>query len=198
LQAGAPDISADRGHERAAIGRFDHHALAEEHAHRKGPAIGYAAHCLDGGSAGEEGVPSLHDILLRVDRDCIYPLPDRHFAKVALDMHRSTDHAQAMANARPTSIRAIDDSSQPERADRSTAAPRSDVSLPPELGSAVGFQIRRATGVADALFSETFGEMEITAAQYAILMVVRHNPGCRTSTAGSLLGITPNNRTPAR
>lgn len=101
-----------------------------------------------------------------------------------------------MAKARPTSIRAIDDSSQPERADRSTASPRSDVSLPPELGSAVGFQIRRATGVADALFSETFGEMEITAAQYAILMVVRHNPGCRTSTAGSLLGITPNNLVP--
>jgi DNA-binding MarR family transcriptional regulator len=71
-----------------------------------------------------------------------------------------------------------------------------DVNLPPELTSAVGFQIRRASAVADALFGETFGETEISAAQYAILMVVFHNPGCRTSTAGSLLGITPNNLVP--
>jgi DNA-binding MarR family transcriptional regulator len=60
----------------------------------------------------------------------------------------------------------------------------------------VGFQIRRATGVADALFAETFRDMEINAAQYAILMVVRHNPGCQTSAAGSLVGISPNNFVP--
>jgi len=73
---------------------------------------------------------------------------------------------------------------------------RSDMTLPPELGEAVGFQVRRASAVADSLFTETFGDMEINAAQYAILMVVRRNPGCQTAAAGSMLGITPNNLVP--
>lgn len=111
-------------------------------------------------------------------------------------MRHSTDHAQGMSDTPPTGNHAPDDSVEAA----STAGPgtvqREHVDLPPELGNAVGFQIRRASAVADALFGETFGDMEINAAQYAILMVVRHNPGCRTSTAGSLLGITPNNLVP--
>ncbi|BAK67401.1 MarR family transcriptional regulator [Sphingobium sp. SYK-6] len=101
-----------------------------------------------------------------------------------------------MSGAKPTETRAVGNSQRPARASRLSAVHRGDVTLPAELSNAVGFQIRRATGVADALFAETFGDMEINAAQYAILMVVRHNPGCPTSAAGSLVGIAPNNFVP--
>jgi DNA-binding MarR family transcriptional regulator len=111
-------------------------------------------------------------------------------------MRGSTDHATGMPDAKPTKIEVVDDPSKDAAENRQPRSVRNDVALPPELARAVGFQIRRATGVADTLFAETFGEMEINAAQYAMLMVVRHNPGCRTSTAGSLLGITPNNLVP--
>lgn len=68
--------------------------------------------------------------------------------------------------------------------------------LPAELGDALGFRLRRATTISDALFGEFFGPLEINPAQYATLMVVRHNPGCQTSAAGTMLGITPNNLVP--
>ncbi|HWJ69608.1 MAG TPA: MarR family winged helix-turn-helix transcriptional regulator [Sphingobium sp.] len=100
-----------------------------------------------------------------------------------------------MRDDKPTGIQPLD-SGQPVARRRPNARHRDDVTLPPELSDAVGFQIRRATGVADALFAETFGDMEINAAQYAILMVVRHNPGCPTSAAGNLVGIAPNNFVP--
>lgn len=90
----------------------------------------------------------------------------------------------------------VDAARKPIRTKRSSASYRSEVTLPPELRDALRFQIRRATGVADMLFAETFGDMDINAAQYAILMVVRHNPDCQTSAAGSLVGITPDNFVP--
>jgi DNA-binding MarR family transcriptional regulator len=103
---------------------------------------------------------------------------------------------QIMSDTRPTRNNAPDDSIEAASTASPESVQREHVDLPPELGKAVGFQIRRASAVADTLFGETFGGMEINAAQYAILMVVRHSPGCRTSTAGSLLGITPNNLVP--
>lgn len=71
-----------------------------------------------------------------------------------------------------------------------------DLPLPDELGGAIGFRLRRAVNVADDLFVETFGPVEVTTAQYAILMSVRHNPGCQPSALAALLGITPNNLVP--
>ena len=71
-----------------------------------------------------------------------------------------------------------------------------ELPLPAELGGAIGFRLRRAVNVADDLFAEAFGPVDVTTAQYAILMSVRHNPGCQPSALAALLGITPNNLVP--
>lgn len=73
---------------------------------------------------------------------------------------------------------------------------RVPLALPRELGRAVGFNIRRAVSVADAIFAEVFNELEISTQQYAILLSVGHNPGCQTSQLSALLNITPNNIVP--
>ncbi|AIT80472.1 MarR family winged helix-turn-helix transcriptional regulator [Novosphingobium pentaromativorans] len=77
-----------------------------------------------------------------------------------------------------------------------TAQGSSELALPAELDLAIGFRLRRAVTVADALFTARFGSRGITAVHYAILMSVRRNPGCQPSALGQLLGITPNNLVP--
>jgi DNA-binding MarR family transcriptional regulator len=88
---------------------------------------------------------------------------------------------------RPTST-----ARQTPRAPRATA----ELALAPELELAVGFRLRRAVSVADALFTGIFAPLDITTQQYAILMSVRHNPGCQPSALSALLNITPNNLVP--
>ena len=79
---------------------------------------------------------------------------------------------------------------------KATGRGPSELALPPELVMALGFRLRRAVNLADFLFVETFGPFEVSTAQYAILMSVRHNPGCQPSALAALLGITPNNLVP--
>jgi DNA-binding MarR family transcriptional regulator len=82
--------------------------------------------------------------------------------------------------------------SQPARAPRGAA----ELSLAPVLDQALGFRLRRAVSMADVLFAEIFTPLDITTQHYAILMSVRHNPGCQPSALSALLNITPNNLVP--
>lgn len=85
-----------------------------------------------------------------------------------------------------------------KRAERTTSRKVSDkaLSLAAELNGAVGFRLRRAVNVADSIFTEIFEPLEITTQHYAILMTIRHNPGCKPSALSALLNITPNNLVP--
>jgi len=83
-----------------------------------------------------------------------------------------------------------------KRTAKAVSSRPAELVLPAELGGAIGFRLRRAVNLADSLFAETFGPLEVTTAQYAILMSVRHNPGCQPSALAALLGITPNNLVP--
>jgi DNA-binding MarR family transcriptional regulator len=87
-------------------------------------------------------------------------------------------------------------SSGTKRAVKTRSTRATELLLPSELSDAVGFRLRRAVNLAETLFAETFGPVEVTTAQYAILMSVRHNPGCQPSALAALLGITPNNLVP--
>lgn len=70
------------------------------------------------------------------------------------------------------------------------------VNVAPELDEAVGFWLRRAVGIADGLFGEVFAAHDISTQLYAIMMTIRHNPGCQPSTLSASLHITPNNLVP--
>jgi len=81
--------------------------------------------------------------------------------------------------------------------DRDRAASSTGVvAVAPELDEAVGFWLRRAVGIADDLFGEVFAAYDISTQLYAILMTIRHNPGCQPSTLSASLNITPNNLVP--
>lgn len=82
------------------------------------------------------------------------------------------------------------------RGTRPSRAPAAEVSLPPELGNAVGFRLRRASAAADTIFAEVFAPLDITSGHYAVLMAIRHLPRCQPSTLSTLLNITPNNLVP--
>lgn len=86
-------------------------------------------------------------------------------------------------------------SAAPQQPARAPHAP-AELSLAPELDQALGFRLRRAVSLADIVFAEIFAPLDITTQQYAVLMSVRHNPGCQPSTLSALLNITPNNLVP--
>ena len=64
------------------------------------------------------------------------------------------------------------------------------------LAATLGFALRRAQAVVAADFSRSFGAEQIRPSQFAVLTVLRHNPGLRQTQVSFALGIKRTNFVP--